>query len=138
MARYEHLPIYRAAFELAVHVEKIVRNFGRYHKYSLGTELRERSRRVLERIMEANQSRERAALLGKLRLELEQLKLLARLCHESGGFASTRAYLHVAEQVVEISRQNEGWLRQTLKAGPSNRSGKNRSGEVGHGQNRPG
>ena len=96
MARYEHLPIYRAAFDLAVHVEKIVRNFSRYHKYSLGTELRERSRRVLERIMEANQSRERAALLGQLRLELEQLKLLARLCHESGGFASTRAYLHVA------------------------------------------
>jgi len=25
MARYEHLPIYRAAFDLAVHVEKLVR-----------------------------------------------------------------------------------------------------------------
>ncbi len=87
MARSEHLPIYRAAFDLAVHVEKIVRSFSRYHKYSLGTELRERSRRVLERIMEANQSRGRAALLRQLRLELEQLKLLARLCHESGGFA---------------------------------------------------
>jgi hypothetical protein len=130
MARYEHLPIYRAAFDLAVHVEKIVRNFSRYHKYSLGTELRERSRRVLERIMAANQSRERTALLAELRLELEQLKVLARLCHESGGFASTRAYLYVAEQVVEISRQNEGWLRQASTAG------KDRSGEAGHGQNR--
>ena len=132
MARYEHLPIYRAAFDLAVHVERIVRNFSRYHKYSLGTELRERSRKLLERIMEANQSRERVELLGKLRLELEQLKLLARLCHESGGFASTRAYLHVAEQVVEISRQNEGWLRQ------ASRAGKDRSGEAGRGQNRAG
>ena len=27
MARYEHLPIYRAAFDLAVHVEKIVKSF---------------------------------------------------------------------------------------------------------------
>ena len=43
MARYEHLPIYRAAFDLAVHMEKIVRHFSRYHKYSLGTELRVRS-----------------------------------------------------------------------------------------------
>ena len=41
---------------------------------------------------------------------------MVRLCHESGGFASTRSYLYVAEQVVEISRQNEGWLRQTIKA----------------------
>jgi hypothetical protein len=37
MARYEHLPIYRAAFDLAVHVEKLVRGFTRYHKYSLGS-----------------------------------------------------------------------------------------------------
>ena len=59
---------------------------------------------------------------------------MVRLCHESGGFASTRAYLYVAEQVVEISRQNEGWLRQTIKA----RSGgaeQHRSGEAGNGQN---
>ena len=48
MARYEHLPIYRAAFDLAVHLEKIVRNFSRYHRYSLGTELRAGSRRILE------------------------------------------------------------------------------------------
>jgi hypothetical protein len=146
MARYEHLPIYRAAFDLAVHVEKIVRNFSRYHKYSLGTELRERSRRILERIIEANGSRDRASLLERLRSDLENFKVLARLCHESGGFASTRAYLHVAEQVVGISRQNEGWLRQTLKGGSSTRPerrrrarpGENRSGEAGHGQNRPG
>jgi hypothetical protein len=26
MARYDHLPIYRAAFDLAVHIEKIVHN----------------------------------------------------------------------------------------------------------------
>ena len=42
--------------------------------------------------------------------------MLVRLCHESGGFVSTRSYLYVAEQIVEISRQNEGWLRQTIKA----------------------
>ena len=39
LARYEHLPIYRAAFDLAVHTEKIVRNFSRDQKYTLGTEL---------------------------------------------------------------------------------------------------
>ena len=145
MARYEHLPIYRAAFDLAVHVEKIVRNFSRYHKYSLGTELRDGSRRILERIIAANSSRDRRAQLERLRQELETFKVLARLCHESGGFASTRAYLYVAEQVVGIARQNEGWLR----SGPSTRCARslrqaqgrrkeNRLGEVGQGQNRTG
>ena len=138
MARYEHLPIYRAAFDLAVHVEKIVRGFSRYHKYSLGTELRERSRAILERIMEANGTEEpaRAPLLRGLRGDLETFKVLARLCHESGGFASTRAYLHVAEQVVGIARQNEGWLTHATKTAGAFRGGKekkveNRSGEAG-------
>ena len=113
MDRYDHLPIYRAAFDLAVHLEQIVRHFDRYHKYTLGTDLRTGSRRILERIIEANESRERRRVLERLRQDLEQLKVLARLCHESGGFRSTRGYLYVAEQVVALARQNEGWLRST-------------------------
>ncbi len=32
MARYEHLPIYKK--DLTIYLEKIVRNFSRYHKYT--------------------------------------------------------------------------------------------------------
>jgi hypothetical protein len=35
-------------------VEKIVRNFSRYHKYTLGSELREKSRGVVGVIITAN------------------------------------------------------------------------------------
>jgi hypothetical protein len=56
---------------LAVHVEKIVRNFSRYHKYTLGTELREGRRRILQRIIEANESGDRAPVLESLRGEIE-------------------------------------------------------------------
>ncbi len=35
MARYEHLSIFRDAYDLTVHLEKIVRNFSRYHMYTL-------------------------------------------------------------------------------------------------------
>ena len=37
MARYEHLPIYKQALDVAVHFEKTVAGFSRYHKYALGT-----------------------------------------------------------------------------------------------------
>jgi len=125
MARYDHLPIYRTAFDLAVHIEKIVRHFSRYHKYSIGTELRENSRRILERIIEANNSQSRESILLKLREDLEKFKVLVRLCHQSGGFSSTRSYLYVSEQVVNLAKQNEGWLRQTGD-GSRNRSRANR------------
>jgi hypothetical protein len=54
MARYEHLPIYKSALDLAVHFEKLVAGFPRYHKYTLGTELREASRAVLMQVVRAN------------------------------------------------------------------------------------
>jgi hypothetical protein len=44
MARYEHLPIYKQAMDLTVYFEKIVKNFSRYNKYTLGSELRTVSR----------------------------------------------------------------------------------------------
>ncbi len=46
MARHEHLPIHKAALDMTVHFEKLVAGFSRYHKYTLGTELREGSRAV--------------------------------------------------------------------------------------------
>jgi len=35
MARYEHLPIYKQAMDVAVHFERVVAGFSRYHKYTL-------------------------------------------------------------------------------------------------------
>lgn len=121
MARYDHLAIYKSSFDLAVHVEKLVRHFSRYHKYTLGTELRECSRLALRLIMEANSQRglARRETLLQLRRELEWFKVAARLCHESGGFASTKAYLFVSEQIVNIAKQNEGWLRKRVKGASS-------------------
>jgi len=33
MARYEHLPIYKKAIDVAVHFEKVAAGFSRYHKF---------------------------------------------------------------------------------------------------------
>ena len=47
MAQYEHLPIYKKAMDLTIYFEKIVRNFSRYNKYTLGSELRTVSRDIV-------------------------------------------------------------------------------------------
>ena len=80
MARYEHLSIYKAAFNLNLYFEQVVRNFSRYHKYPLGTELRNRAREVVRLIVRANnfqdeQADKKLETLQGLREELEQLKL---------------------------------------------------------------
>ncbi len=57
MARYEHLPVYKAALDAAVHFEPVVAGFSRYHKYTLGTELRQASHEVVTGVIRANSAR---------------------------------------------------------------------------------
>ncbi|MGH2524304.1 MAG: four helix bundle protein [Anaerolineales bacterium] len=86
MARYEHLPIYKQAMDLTIYCEQIVRNFSRYHKYTLGSELRQKSRAVVELIIKANSTVERLALL-ELRERLEGLKVLIWICKAVKAFS---------------------------------------------------
>jgi len=136
MARYEHLPIFRDTYDLTVHVEKLVRGFSRYHKYTLGTDLRDRMRGVLDLIVDANNSNdERGVRLEELRKRLESLKVLNRLCHDSGAFpGGTQSYLHMAERITGLAKQNEGWIKATRKKEKEESD----FGAVGYGRNREG
>src|SRR5665647_975768 len=111
MARYEHLPIYKQAMDLTVYVEKIVRNFSRYHKYTLGSELRGKSREIVELIIRANSATEQLSLLLELRQSLEALQVLIRICKEVRAFHSLNSFVHSSGLVVDLSRQNEGWIK---------------------------
>src|SRR5439155_16580108 len=89
MARYEHLPIYKKAMDLTVYLEKIVRNFSRYHKYTLGSELRAKSREIVVVIIAANSKVEKLALLLEIREKPEGLQVLLRIRKEVRAFLSS-------------------------------------------------
>ncbi len=63
MARSEHLPIYKSSYDLCLYFEHVVRNFSRYHKYSLGSDLRDGARRVLKLVARANARRDKTRVL---------------------------------------------------------------------------
>lgn len=108
MVRYEHLPIYRAAFDLACTWKKLVRHFSRYHKYTLPEEPRKCGRRVIELVIEVNGCRDREPILLQLRRDLERLKVLVRLWHELGWFSGTRAQGMVFYQAFRPVPQHQG------------------------------
>jgi hypothetical protein len=68
MSHHRHLPIWKAAMALAVHLEGAVRRFSRYHKYTLGQELRQGAQRLCRLMGRANGSGSaaRARLLDEL------------------------------------------------------------------------
>lgn len=113
MAHYEHLPIYREAMRLAVHLENVVRGFARYHKYTLGSEMRSGAHEIVALIIKANSAADRAPVLLELRDAVERVKITARICQEVKGFKTFAAFTTTVEGLVLIARQNEGWLKNT-------------------------
>ena len=121
MARTEHLPLYKSAYDLCLYFEQVVRNFSRYDKYTLGGDLRDGARRVLKLIVRANARRDKIELLHDIREETEELKVVLRLCQDVKALPNFNSFEHAIGLVTEIAKQNEGWLK---------------SQGQGHGQNR--
>ncbi len=100
---------------MAVHFEKVVAGFSRYHKYTLGTELRNQSRAVVALVMKANAARDKRAQLLQRREALDELLISVRIAKEAKAFKSFNSFQFAIEQVVSVCRQNEGWLRSLKK-----------------------
>ena len=92
MAQYEHLPIYRDVFKFLIYCETIVKNFSRYHKYTHGSDLRNAARQAVKLIIRANNSQDKIAALEELRLTLEEIKLLIRICKEVKAFPNFKSF----------------------------------------------
>ena len=67
--------------------------------------------------MRANARRDKVAVLLELREQLEELKVLLRLGQDVKAFANFNSFAHATQQVVELDRQNEGWLK-SQRSGP--------------------
>ena len=116
MAYYEGLPIYKAATDLVVALDGAVRRFSRFHKYSIGTQLRETALDVVLRVARANRRDGREAALEALCLRAEDLKILLNVAKEVKAFQSFNQYVQLMEQVVGLVRQAEGWRRSASRA----------------------
>ena len=111
MAQYKHLPIYKAAFDLLVYFEKIVKNFSRYNKYTHGKALREIAREILMLIVRVNNTYNKRPVLEEVRMKTEELKVTVRVCKEVQAFPNFNSFETAINLVVEIAKQNEGWRR---------------------------
>ncbi len=111
---HEGLPIFKAAYDLALLADQEARRFGAPHRQRLGQELRGLSRALLRRIVRANHACDKIPDLDQLRLQLAQLRLTADLCRDVGAFATRAAHGRVLELVVDVSKQSEGWRKDAV------------------------
>ena len=113
MAKYEHLPIYKASMELVVFIENAVKGFSRYHKYSIGERLRKASWDVVTLIVKANNTpvKQRRDSLMVLRDRIEEVNIALNVAKELRSLANHNSYRQASRMAIDISRQSEGWLK---------------------------
>ncbi len=110
------LPIYRAALELAVYMEQTVRHFDRYHKYTVGTDLRQKSKGVLFGISRAHLAEEKLPALVELRDSCEEMKMLIQITKELKAFKNFKQFEHSSLLVVTVCKQAQAWLNAAKKS----------------------
>ena len=95
----------------AVRVETVVKGFSRYHKYTLGTDLRNQSREIVRLVIRATSQADKSGPLGFLRDTIEDLKVTIHLCKEIKAFKSFNTFQALVEAVSDMSKQCEGWMK---------------------------
>ena len=113
MRHLNHLPIWRDANRLMLEVEQAVRGFPRYHKYTVGSELRASVLRLCRTIHRAwSRKGGRLKLVQQVSELIDDIKMQAQLARELRAFANFAQFQRVAELAVSLGRQAGGWYRQ--------------------------
>jgi len=90
---------------LVGHTEK----FPRHHRYSLGVSMESRLQRILELLLRAKSSRQKAVYLNDANIELEVLRFQVRLSKDLKALPA-KSHGHAAERMQGIGSQIGGWL----------------------------
>ena len=115
MNAYE-LPIFKSALELCVYVETIVKNQDKYHKYGIGSELREATRAMFYLVSKIHRSKERRVELLQVLVDKgEETKSIVYLSKELKAFKSFKQFEHSSKLTIEVCRQAEGWLKSSAR-----------------------
>jgi len=106
---YFGLPIYRDALALVVYLETIVHGFEKYHKYTIGKDLRKKSKKLLFLIHQANNDENQIKYLKKLLNKCEEMKMLIAIAKELKAFKSFNQFEHSTQLCVPICKQAQAW-----------------------------
>ena len=112
-------PIWRDANRLLLEVEQAVKHFPRYHKYTLGTELRQQAMLICQLVARAwREKTQNLAILKRLVATVDDLKIQLQLGKELQVFQNFSVFERLAALTVTVGKQSGGWLRHSQSKQP--------------------
>ncbi|HOZ35397.1 MAG TPA: four helix bundle protein [archaeon] len=110
MVSYENLGVYKSSFDLCVYFEKIVKNFNKGNKFTIGADLKNKSREIAMQVVRANISSTKIKEIQELIILIEEQKLIVRLCQETNGFPNKNSYGYISKLLTNLTTQANNWL----------------------------
>ncbi|MBT3310137.1 MAG: four helix bundle protein [Gammaproteobacteria bacterium] len=106
-------PIYRDANTLLLQIEQAVRTFPRYHKYTIGSELRRATMELVRQLSRSiKYADQRLRWVTEAHDTLDDLKVQIQLAKELKAFHSFRQYESIAALAFGVSKQAWGWKKK--------------------------
>lgn len=109
MARYEHLKVFKEAYDLLVYFYKISRGFPKEVKYGLALEIHNKTSTLISLIV-ANNNQTDKRLFAEILMLLEDIKIKVRLLKDL-NIISQKRYEHLSKKLVSISKQTVAWQK---------------------------
>jgi hypothetical protein len=106
----QNFPIFRSALELCVYIETIVKGFDKYHRYTIGEDMRKFSKDMIFIINRVGLVKDRKRALIRLRDRCEDMKMLILISKELEAFSSFKQFEHSSKITSDIAKQAQAWL----------------------------
>jgi hypothetical protein len=111
-------PIARLSHRILADVENAVRRFPRFHKYSVGADLRSHVMQVARCVHKAWRDPEhRLARVLELCSAVDDLKISMQLGKQVRAFGSFAEFEALAKLVHQLGQQSGGWLKKLQSMG---------------------
>ncbi len=110
MGHRQSAPLLEKMYQFVLWVIPTVEKFPRSQKFLLGDRIRNTVPKVLEGLIEAAYTKNRAPILVRVNQGLEKLRFLFRVTHDL-RFLDARRYEFAARYLEEIGRMVGGWRK---------------------------
>ncbi len=110
MATYFHLPVYKASYDLVLDMFKVIKDFNREYKYTLGKNIKKEAIEMVTNIYRANSSFSKKPHIKKREKKLKQSEFFFRLTKDLRQ-VNLKKFVDINEKIENVSKQLTAWER---------------------------
>ena len=112
MAIYNHLPVYKASYELLVELFRFTKDFNREYKFTIGESIKKETINMITNIFRANSSYSKRAIIQSARENVETIRLFLRLLKDLKQI-DLKKFVYLNEKIESVSKQLSAWQKSS-------------------------